>query len=138
MQKNLKKKVIKVKIPHYIDKRIEEMSESEKKQAWEELQKTDKAYITVPNIDKLNYKYKDINNFIKLKTLPSLKYTSQYYHYVNDIYQKYDYILNTDFFDCVIHPNEYDAIYVTKNTREHEKRICDKIDERIKKLEKDN
>ena len=124
-----------MRIPTYIDKRIDEMKESEKKQAWEKLRETDNVYITIPNIDNLNYKYKDINSFIKLKTLPSLKYISNYYHYVNDIYQKYDFILNTDFFNCLIHPNEYDAIYITKKTRNQSNKICEKIDDRIRKLE---
>lgn len=124
-----------MRIPTYIDKRIDEMKESEKKQAWEKLRETDNVYITIPDIDKLNYKYKDINSFIKLKTLPSLKYISNYYHYVNDIYQKYDFILNNDFFNCLIHPNEYDAIYITEETRNQSNKICEKIDDRIRKLE---
>ena len=124
-----------MRIPLYIDKRIDEMKESEKKQAWKKLRKTENVYITIPDIDKLNYKYKDINSFIKLKTLPSLKYISNYYHYVNDIYQKYDFILNNDFFNCLIHPNEYDAIYITEETRNQSNKICEKIDDRIRKLE---
>ena len=124
-----------MRIPTYIDKRIDEMKESEKKQAWKKLRKTENVYITIPDIDKLNYKYKDINSFIKLKTLPSLKYISNYYHYVNDIYQKYDFILNNDFFNCLIHPNEYDAIYITEETRNQSNKICKKIDDRIRKLE---
>ena len=124
-----------MRIPLYIDKRIDEMKESEKKQAWKKLRKTENVYITIPDIDNLNYKYKDINSFIKLKTLPSLKYISNYYHYVNDIYQKYDFILNNDFFNCLIHPNEYDAIYITEETRNQSNKICEKIDDRIRKLE---
>ena len=124
-----------MRIPLYIDKRIDEMKESEKKQAWKKLRETDNVYITIPDIDNLNYKYKDINSFIKLKTLPSLKYISNYYHYVNDIYQKYDFILNNDFFNCLIHPNEYDAIYITEETRNQSNKICEKIDDRIRKLE---
>ena len=73
-----------------------------------------------------------------MKTLPSLKYMSKYYHKVNDIYQEHDYILNNDFFECVVHPNEYDAIYVTEKTRNNAENICDIIDKRIKELEAKN
>ena len=83
----------------------------------------------------LDYKYRHIDSFIRRKTLDSLKYTSNYYHYVNDIYQKNEFILPTDFFECYIHPNEFDAVYVTEKAKNTANMMCKTIDERIEKLE---
>ena len=125
----------KMKIPDYIDERIDEMQESEKKRAWEQLKETDNVYVQIPSIDTLNYRYKNINSLLRMKTLPALEYLSEYYRHVNDIYQNYDFILNKDFFESLVHPNEYDSIYMTDKTRNHANMICEKIDERIRKLE---
>lgn len=124
-----------MKIPEYIDNRIDDMYPSEKKEAWKQLRDTDDVYIVIPSIDSLNFRKHDITSFLRMKTLPALKYSSKYYHHVNDIYQKYDFILNKDFFESLVHPNEYDAIYVTEKTRNNAELICKKIDDRIKELE---
>lgn len=125
-----------MKIPDYINERINEMQESEKKQVWEQLKETDNVYVQIPSIDTLNFRFKNINSHLRTKTLPALKYSSEYYHHVNDIYQNYDFIIHKDFFESLVHPNEYDSIYVTDKTRNNAKTICEKIDNRIKELEK--
>ena len=125
-----------MQIPNYIDKLVDDMQPCKKKEVWELLKKTDNVYIEIPSIDCLNFRYKTLNNHLRMKPVESLEYSSKYYHHVNDIYQKYDFILSKDFFECSVHPNEYDAIYVTRKTRNNANRICEKIDDRIKKLEK--
>ena len=122
----------------YINKIIADMEKGEKKEVWEQLKETDNVYTIIPTIDSLNYRHQYLKGNIRMKTLPSLKYMSKYYHKVNDIYQEHDYILNNDFFECVVHPNEYDAIYVTEKTRNNAENICDIIDKRIKELEAKN
>ncbi|MBQ2831802.1 hypothetical protein [Methanobrevibacter sp.] len=123
-------------IPAHIDERIDMMEECEKKEAWEKLKKTDNVYVVIPTIDGLNYKYDCLQSNIKMYTLQSLKFSSPYYHKVNEIYQKYDFILDKGFFDANIHQNEYDTVYVTEKTRETANKICRDIDERIEELSK--
>ncbi len=129
---------IKMQIPQYIDRQIDKMRESKKKQAWQQLKETDNVYVIIPTIDSLNFRKEHLKGNMRMKTLDALKYSSSYYHYVNGIYQKYDYILNNDFYESVIHPNEYDAIYVTEKTRKNANKICEGIDKRIEELEKKN
>ena len=123
-------------IPTHIDKRIDMMEEGEKKEAWKKLKKTDNAYVVIPTIDSLNYEYDCLQSSLKMHTLEALKFSSPYYHEVNEIFQKYEFILNKDFFNATIHQNEYDAVYVTEKTRERANEICIAIDERIEELSK--
>ena len=92
-------------------------------------------YISIPSINSLKYRYENLNSYLKSKPLDSLKYSKKYYQQINNIYQNYDFIICQDFFDCFIHPNEYDAVYVSDETRNSANKICESFDERIKELE---
>ncbi len=122
-------------IPEYINNIIENNDTSEKKKIWEELKQTDEVYISIPSINSLKFRYENLNAYLKRKSLDSLKYSKEYYQQVNNIYQNYDFILCQDFFDCFIHPNEYNSIHVSNETRNDLNKICKSFDERIKELE---
>ena len=54
---------------------------------------------------------------------------------MQEVYDKYDFILNLGFFESNIHVNEIDMLHVTDTTRNKTNKTCESLDSRIKKLE---
>lgn len=118
-----------------LEESIEKMQESKNKEIWNELKESDNVYITIPTIDRIDHIYDIRKGYFKLRTLPSLKYSREYYAHVKETYNKYDFILNLGFFESNIHVNEIDTIHITNATRNKINKICESLDSRIKKLE---
>ena len=124
-----------MKMSESLEERINKMQESKNKQIWNELKESNNVYVTIPIVDRIDYIYRNRSSYFKLRPLPSLKYEREYYNKVQEVYNKYDFILNLNFFDSSIHVNEIDSIYITETTRNKVNKICESLDSRIKKLE---
>lgn len=124
-----------MKISESLEERINKMRESKNKQIWNDLKESENVYITIPTIDKVNDIYNSRKGYFRLRPLNSLKYEREYYNYVQDIYDKYDFILNQGFFQSNIHVNEVDALQITPKIQNKLNKICESLDTRIKELE---
>ena len=127
-----------MKMSKSLEERIDKMRESKNKQIWEELKESENAYVTIPNIDKINHIYSFRKSYFKLRPITALKYEREYYNHVQDIYNNYDFILNLSFFESNIHVNEIDALQVTPTIKNKIEKICESLDTRIMELEKNN
>lgn len=124
-----------MKMSKSLEKRIDKMQEGKEKEIWNELKESDNAYVTIPTSDRIDYIYSIREDYFKLRPLSSLKYAREYYAHVQEVYNKYDFILNRGFFESNIHVNEIDTIHITDTTRNKINKICESLDSRIKKLE---
>lgn len=118
-----------------LEERIDKMQESKNKEIWYELKESNNAYITIPTVDRIDYIYDIRKGYFRHKPLSSLKFAQEYYAHVQEVYDKYDFILNLGFFESNIHVNEIDMLHVTDTTRNKTNKICESLDSRIKKLE---
>lgn len=124
-----------MKMSESLEERIDKMQESKNKEIWNELKESDNVYVTIPTVDTIDYIYDIRKGYFKLRPLESLKYAQEYYAHVQEVYNKYDFILNRGFFESNIHVNEIDTIHITDTTRNKTNKICESLDSRIKKLE---
>ena len=95
-----------------LEERIDKMQESKNKEIWNELKKSDNVYVTIPTIDTIDYIYDIRKSYFKLRPLSSLKYAREYYAHVQELYNKYDFILNRGFFESNISCVGYSSIFL--------------------------
>lgn len=125
-----------MRISKSLEERIDNMPQSKNKEKWNDLKENINVYITLPTIDKINHIYDNRKDYFRHRQVESLQYERQYYSYVFEIYDEYDYILNLDFFESTIHVNEIDRIQVTQTTKDKIKKIIQAIDKQINQLKK--
>lgn len=127
-----------MKLSKTLEQKISNMTEGKNKEKWSHLQETDKAYVTILPISKIEAIYKSGKGYFYGKPLEALEYERQYYYKVFEVYNNHDFILDSGIYESYIHVNEIEYIEVTEDTKNKILKIIERINNRIDALKKIN